>query len=97
MLLEGINPAILLLHNGTYHVSVPARRNRYMSDTARLNSVKDVMVKTRLSRSKLYEELACGRLKSVKVGRRRLVTESQLIDYIAKLTEASAAPSGGTT
>ncbi len=59
-----------------------------------MNSIKDVMGRTCLSRSKIYEELDSGRLKSVKVGRRRLVAESQLIDYIDGLV-AAAAPSEG--
>jgi excisionase family DNA binding protein len=58
-----------------------------------LNSIKDVVTRTRLSRSKVYEELANGRLKSVKVGRRRLVTESALIDYVEHLVAAT--PSDG--
>ena len=58
-----------------------------MSGTVRLNSVKDIVARTRLSRSKIYEEMDSGRLKSVKVGRRRLVDESQLIDYIENLIE----------
>jgi excisionase family DNA binding protein len=60
----------------------------------RLNSIKDVVVRTRLSRSKIYEEMDSGRLRSVKVGRRRLITESALVDYIEHLAEA-ATPSGG--
>jgi excisionase family DNA binding protein len=63
-----------------------------MPQTARLLDIKDVVVKTRLSRSKLYEEMASGRLKSVKVGRRRLITESQLIDFIDNLVDAGTAP-----
>jgi excisionase family DNA binding protein len=59
-----------------------------------LNSIKDVVARTRLSRSKVYEEMDSGRLKSVKVGRRRLVTESQLIDFIDALIEAGT-PDGG--
>jgi excisionase family DNA binding protein len=59
-----------------------------------LNSIKDVVIRTRLSRSKIYEELANGRLKSVKVGRRRLITESALVDYIDYLVETTT-PSGG--
>ena len=55
-----------------------------------MNDIKDVVRRTRLSRSKIYEELESGRLKSVKVGRRRLVTESQLIDYIDNLITAGA-------
>jgi excisionase family DNA binding protein len=60
----------------------------------RLNSIKDVVGRTRLSRSKVYEEMESGRLKSVKVGRRRLVTESQLIEYIENLIQ-SGTPEGG--
>jgi excisionase family DNA binding protein len=52
-----------------------------------LNSIKDVVAKTRLSRSKIYEEMDSGRLKSVKVGRRRLIPESALIDYIESLAQ----------
>jgi excisionase family DNA binding protein len=59
-----------------------------------LNSIKDVVTRTRLSRSTVYQELATGRLKSVKVGRRRLITEAALIDFIEDLT-AAATPSGG--
>jgi excisionase family DNA binding protein len=59
-----------------------------------LNSIKDVVGRTRLSRSKVYEELDSGRLKSVKVGRRRLITESQLIDYINSLVAAATASKG---
>ncbi|WP_231120091.1 helix-turn-helix domain-containing protein [Mycobacterium colombiense] len=60
-----------------------------------MNTIKEVAGRTRLSRSKIYEELESGRLKSVKVGRRRLVTESQLIDYIDSLVIV-ATTSGGT-
>jgi excisionase family DNA binding protein len=59
-----------------------------------LNSIKDVIGRTRLSRSKVYEELDSGRLKSVKVGRRRLIAESQLIDYIDTLVAAASASEG---
>jgi excisionase family DNA binding protein len=59
-----------------------------------LNSIKDVVVRTRLSRSKVYEEIEAGRLHSVKVGRRRLITESALIDYINNLIEAGSSSGG---
>ncbi len=36
-----------------------------------------------LGRSRLYGELASGRLKSLKVGRRRLIPASAIADYIA--------------
>jgi excisionase family DNA binding protein len=63
-----------------------------MSGTIRLNSVMDIVVRTGLSRSTVYEEMSSGRLQSVKVGRRRLITESQLIDYIDGLVEAATQP-----
>ncbi|OBJ26872.1 hypothetical protein A5620_05475 [Mycobacterium colombiense] len=66
-----------------------------MSEPVHMNTIKEVAGRTRLSRSKIYEELESGRLKSVKVGRRRLVTESQLIDYIDSLVIV-ATTSGGT-
>jgi excisionase family DNA binding protein len=65
-----------------------------MSHIARLHSVKDATSNLRLSRSKVYEEINSGRLKSVKVGRRRLIQESALIDYIDNLIK-TAAPGAG--
>ena len=65
-----------------------------ISENVCLNSVKDVVARTKLSRSTIYEELATGRLKSVKVGRRRLITEAALVDYIDHLIEAPT-PNGG--
>lgn len=59
-----------------------------------LNTVKDVVARTKLSRSTVYVEMASGRLRSVKVGRRRLIPESQLIEYIDNLVVAPA-PNGG--
>jgi len=63
-----------------------------MSGNVRLNSVRDIVVRTGLSRSTIYEEMGSGRLQSVKVGRRRLITESQLIDYVDCLVEAATQP-----
>ena len=72
----------------------PSSRKEVMSEINRLNTIKQVMGRVPLSRSKLYQELESGRLKSVKVGRRRLIAESQLIEYINNLIEAGT-PSGG--
>jgi excisionase family DNA binding protein len=57
----------------------------------RLNNIKEVVTRLQVSRSKVYEEIDSGRLQSVKVGRRRLVTESQLIAYIESLVTAGTA------
>lgn len=53
--------------------------------SARLNNVETVMARLAIGRSKVYELIASGALRSVKVGRRRLVSESALNDYIARL------------
>jgi hypothetical protein len=45
----------------------------------------------RLSRTVIYEQLRCGRLRSVHQGRARLITAAAIRDYIALLeTEAQA-------
>jgi excisionase family DNA binding protein len=56
---------------------------------ARLNSVDDVIDRLKLGRSKVYEVLGTGQLRSIKVGRRRLVSEAALVDFI-NLLEAGA-------
>jgi excisionase family DNA binding protein len=65
-----------------------------MTQNICLNSIKDIVVRTGLSRSTVYEEMSSGRLRSVKVGRRRLIPESALIDYIDSLNTAGT-PSEG--
>ena len=37
------------------------------------------------SRTKVYDEIKAGRLKTVKVGRRRLITPDQARDYFERL------------
>ncbi|MCW2652674.1 MAG: ethanolamine utilization protein EutA [Mycobacterium sp.] len=56
---------------------------------ARLHDIEGVMERLKLGRSTVFAELASGRLRSVKVGRRRLVPESAIADFIAGL-EAGA-------
>lgn len=58
--------------------------------TPRLNNIKDVAERTRLSRSTIYQQLSSGRLRSVKVGSRRLVVEEALVEFIRSLAEGSA-------
>lgn len=53
----------------------------------RLYNVNEVARSLSLGRSVLYQEIAAGRLKSVKVGRRRLVPESAVEAYIAERLE----------
>jgi excisionase family DNA binding protein len=59
--------------------------------TAQLHSVETVMSLLHLGRSTVYKLLASGELRSVKVGSRRLVSESALIGFIERLDR----PSGG--
>ena len=61
----------------------------FMTNTIRLNSIKDVQERTRLSRSTIYQEMSSGRLRSVHVGSRRLIPESALIEYIQGLLDAA--------
>ena len=44
-----------------------------------------------LGRSKVFELLASGQLRSVKVGRRRLVSEAALVEFIENLDAGGAA------
>jgi excisionase family DNA binding protein len=45
---------------------------------------------TGLGRTKIYEEIASGRLKSVQVGRRRFVRHADLEEYVARLAGDAA-------
>ncbi|MEV0850808.1 hypothetical protein [Nocardia fluminea] len=44
-----------------------------------------------IGHSKYYELIGTGALRSVKIGRRRFVTEQAIADYIGGLDEAAAA------
>jgi excisionase family DNA binding protein len=61
---------------------------------ARLHHVESVMERLALGRSKVFELMASGQLRSLKVGRRRLVSESALCEFIERLDSAHA---GGAT
>lgn len=50
----------------------------------RLYSVGDAMRLLSIGRSALYGELAAGRLRSLKVGRRRLVPSGAIAEYVAR-------------
>jgi excisionase family DNA binding protein len=53
-------------------------------------SVPDVMAAVGLSRSVVYREINSGRLKSFKVGKRRLISPQALNDWVAKLEKTAA-------
>ncbi len=61
-----------------------------------LYRVTEAMALLSLGRSVIYEQLRCGRLRSVHVGRTRLVTAAAIAEYVALLEqEANASPAYG--
>ena len=59
----------------------------YSSQQRLLFSVVDAAQILSLSRSKVYELLATGAIRSVRIGRSRRIPRSALDDYVADLTE----------
>ncbi|MFC8956285.1 helix-turn-helix domain-containing protein [Streptomyces sp. NPDC057101] len=58
----------------------------------RLHRVEDAAVFLSIKRTKAYEEVRLGRLRTVRIGRRRLVPSEYIDDYIELLKrEAEAA------
>jgi excisionase family DNA binding protein len=55
-----------------------------------LHSIDEGIEATGLKRTKFLEEIYTGRLKSVKVGRRRLITTQALEDYVESLVQQAA-------
>lgn len=56
---------------------------------ARLLTEKEVRERIPVGHSKYYELIGSGELRSVKIGRRRFVTEEAIADYIAALDQAA--------
>jgi excisionase family DNA binding protein len=52
---------------------------------AQLLGIPDVQKRLNMGRSKIYEIMATGELRSIKCGHRRLVSESSLAEFIARL------------
>ncbi|SLE88992.1 DNA binding domain, excisionase family [Mycobacteroides abscessus subsp. massiliense] len=55
---------------------------------ARLHPLEDVMARLQVGRTKLYELMTSGQLRSVKVGRRRVVSDAALREFIAAIDGA---------
>lgn len=68
-----------------------------MTQKVRLNSIKDIVARSGLSRSTIYEEMDSGRLQSVKVGSRRLIPESAFIAFIDNLIGTSTNEASDST
>jgi excisionase family DNA binding protein len=61
-------------------------------DGQTLNSIQQVMLRAGgISRSKVYQLIAAGQLKPVKIGRRTFVPETSLQAFFNRLTEGGAA------
>jgi excisionase family DNA binding protein len=50
-----------------------------------LLDVREACDALRISRAKLYQEIAAGRLETVSIGARRLVPREALVDYVTAL------------
>jgi len=53
-----------------------------------LLDVREAAAALRISRAKLYQVIAAGRLETVSIGARRLVPRDALLDYVAALRDA---------
>ena len=58
---------------------------------SRLWPVEAVMQRLSLGRSMVFELIANGQLRSCKVGRRRLVSEAAICEYIANIDQTGGA------
>ncbi|MBF6092349.1 helix-turn-helix domain-containing protein [Nocardia cyriacigeorgica] len=56
---------------------------------SKLLTESDVRKLIPIGHSKYYELIGTGQLRSVKIGRRRFVTEQAVADYIATLDQAA--------
>lgn len=52
---------------------------------ARLNTIEDVMERLCIGRATAFKLIGSRRLRSVKIGRRRLVSEAALTEFIERL------------
>lgn len=63
------------------------------TDTAaRLHTIEDVMERLCVGRSTAFGLIGTRQLRSVKVGRRRLVSEAALVEFIEKLDRQTSVP-----
>jgi excisionase family DNA binding protein len=55
-----------------------------------LYRISEAMEQLSMSRTVIYEQMAAGRLRSVKQGRSRLIPATAITDYVALLEEEAA-------
>jgi excisionase family DNA binding protein len=56
---------------------------------AQLNTIEETLQRLRIGRMTGYRLINSGALRTVKIGRRRLVSEQAIVDYIASLEATS--------
>ncbi|MEV0711476.1 helix-turn-helix domain-containing protein [Nocardia aurea] len=61
-----------------------------MQEPARLCNAQEAADRLRISRSQLYALIRSGELKSVKIGARRLFSDSHIRDFIDQLSDSAA-------
>ena len=72
-------------------VAVPLNPSPESQTGPLLNPLPEAIRRLGFGRSKVYEEIAAGNLRVVKVGRRTLIAEAELQRYVQRLVEAGAA------
>jgi excisionase family DNA binding protein len=55
------------------------------AEIARLNSIEQVQTRLGIGRSMVFELIGSGKLRSVSIGRRRLVPETAIAEFIEAL------------
>jgi excisionase family DNA binding protein len=55
------------------------------AEVARLNSIEQVQTRLGIGRSMVFELIGAGKLRSVSIGRRRLVPETAIAEFIETL------------
>ena len=55
------------------------------AEVARLNSIEQVQTRLGVGRSMVFELIGSGKLRSVSIGRRRLVPETAIAEFIEAL------------
>ncbi len=58
---------------------------------ARLHNIERAEERLGVGRSKIFQLMASGQLRSVRVGRRRLIPEQAIRDFVARLDEQAGA------
>jgi excisionase family DNA binding protein len=72
---------------------MPAENHRQpfnIKPMPRLLSIKEATFELGISRTSAYEMIAAGKLKTVKIGRRRLIAREAIDEFIASLSADGA-------